>query len=328
MGPKDIDFTNLEKALPEWQYFGLTSQDEAIERIAKNHVVVVQKALINERILNAAKSLKLICIAGTGVDNIDLEAAERHNIPVCNVRGYSTGALPQHVFALILNLATRILDYHNAVQEGRWERSKSFCFLDYPIRELAEMTLGIIGFGETGRAVARIAEGFGMNVLVSPRPGSAKQHSHVSLTELLERSDVVSIHCPLTEDTRNLIGQEQLSLMKKSAILINTARGGIIDEHALAQALREGLIGGAGIDVLSEEPPAQGNPLLSKDIPNLIVTPHVAWGSRIARQRAIDEVALNIRSFQQGKVRNQVNNTVIRRSLPEDMMNTFTTASF
>jgi glycerate dehydrogenase len=306
MAPQDLNVRSLETVLPAWQSYHLTTPEQRLERIRGCQVVVVQKVALDAAILHHADALRLICVAATGTNNVDLQAAERRHIPVCNVRHYAMGAVPQHVFALTLSLVTRLFDYHGAVREGRWPQSKHFCLLDYPIRELAGMTLGIIGFGNLGRTVARIGEGFGMNILVSERPGGAAQPGRVPLTALLAQSDVVTLHCPLTEQTKGLIGQQELALMKQDALLINTARGGIVDERALAEALREGVIGGAGCDVLSVEPPVDGNPLLSHDIPNLIVTPHVAWGSRAARQRIIDEVVLNIQAFLRGEPRNQI----------------------
>lgn len=306
MAPDDLDLSGMETVLPEWQSYSSTAPEQTAERLRDAQVAVVQKVVLDERILSDARSLKLVCVAATGTNNVDLKAAARLNIPVCNVQNYAAGAVPQHVFALALALVTRLFDYHLAVREGRWAKSRNFCFLDYPIRELSGMTLGIIGFGSLGRAVARIGEGFGMKILVSERPGGGPQEGRLPLEEILARSDIVTLHCPLTERTRNMIGAKELALMKRQGILINTARGGLVDEPALADALRKGVIGGAGFDVLSVEPPVAGNPLLSDDIPNLILTPHVAWGSHEARQRVIDEVVLNIRAFLGGECRNRV----------------------
>jgi len=212
----------------------------------------------------------------------------------------------QHVFCLILALVTRLQDYTRAVREGRWQNTTQFCLMDYPIRELSGKVLGIIGYGELGRAVADLGRAFGMQIRIAQYNGGPAQGEHMPLEELLPYVDVLSIHCPLTPETRGLIGAEELARMKPDALLINTARGGIVDEIALAHALTAGRLGGAGVDVLSEEPPLRGNALLDKSIPNLIVTPHIAWASREARQRALDQTAENIRAFVAGAPNNVV----------------------
>jgi glycerate dehydrogenase len=241
-------------------------------------------------------------VAATGTNNIDLEAAAERGITVCNCQSYGTPSVVQHVFALILTLATRLCDYRQAVAEGRWQLADQFCLLDYPIQELAGKTLGIIGYGELGRSVARIAEAFGMRILIAQRPGTSEPvEDRIPLATLLPQLDILTLHCPLTSETRGLIGAWELALMRRNALLINTARGGIVDELALAEALKRGALGGAGVDVLTEEPPVQGNPLLAGDIPNLIVTPHCAWGSREARQRLVAQLAENIQGFLTGK---------------------------
>jgi glycerate dehydrogenase len=212
---------------------------------------------------------------------VDLDAAARRGIAVCNIRRYATPSVVQHVFALLLSLTRHLSDYQRAVQSGAWQRSGQFCLLDYPIRELGGLTLGIVGYGELGQAVAATAEqAFGMRVLIAQRPGGSAEPGRLPLQQLLPQVDVLSLHCPLTPETRGLIGAEELALMKPDALLINTARGGIINEGALAAALLTGRLGGAGIDVLATEPPGSDSPLLQQPIPNLIVTPHIAWASR------------------------------------------------
>jgi glycerate dehydrogenase len=212
----------------------------------------------------------------------------------------------QHVFALILALTTRLSQYQHAISEGRWQRHPHFCLLDYPIRELAGRTLGIIGYGSLGQGVAKVAPSFGLHVILAQRPGGEPQSGRMPVDELLAEADIVSLHCPLTDYTKNLISEREFGLMKDDAILINTARGGIVNEAALVTALRAGKIGGAGVDVLSEEPPVNGNPLLEGDIPNLIVTPHIAWASRESRQRVVDIVVDNIRAYLNGRPQNVV----------------------
>lgn len=303
----DLNWSEIEETLPDWRFYDATPENAVAERVADAAVVVTNKVPVTARTLQTARRLRLVCIAATGTNNVDLEAARHLDIPVCNVRGYSTPAVVQHVFALLLALTTRLPEYRQAVTAGRWQRSDQFCLMDYPIREIAGKTLGIIGYGTLGREVENIARAFGMRVLIAQRPGGAPRAGRLALHELLPQVDVLSLHCPLTPETRGLIGARELALMKPDAVLINTARGGLMDEAALAEALREGRLGGAGVDVLTQEPPRQGNPLLAPDIPHLIVTPHVAWSSREARQRLLHEVTRNIRAFLADEPRNLVN---------------------
>ena len=300
----DLDTAALDASLDHWVRHRSTRPGEVLERIDGSEVVVTNKVVIDAAAM-ATPALQLIVVAATGTNNIDLTAAARQGITVCNVRDYASAAVSQHVFSLILALATRLGDYTQAVRQGYWQQSEVFCLLDYPIRELAGQMLGIIGLGNLGRRVARIAEGFQMHVLVCARPGSqAVPDGRVPLDTLLEKSDVISLHCPLSDATRNLIGKAQLQQMKSNAILINTARGGIVNENDLAAALRQGEIGGAGIDVLTEEPPDASHPLLAPDIPNLLVSPHNAWGSIQSRQRLADEIADLVQSYRSGSPRN------------------------
>lgn len=302
----DLDLSALDKAVPGWVGYPVTRTDQLYERIAEAEVILTNKIKLDAVALAHAPNLKLICLAATGTNNVDLEAAKASGIAVCNIQAYCTASVTQHVFALILALTINIPGYRALLREGAWKESPQFCLLDFPIRELSGKTMGIIGYGELGRAAARVAEAFGMNVLVANRPGGKPQEGRLPLEAVLERSDVISLHCPLTKDTRGLIDAAALRQMKPDALLINTARGAVIDEQALADALRQGVIGGAGIDVLSEEPPVNGNPLLADDIPNLIVTPHIAWAAQEARQRAIDEMAANVADFLAGGSRNRV----------------------
>lgn len=308
----DLDLSRLVKALPRWQSYGGTEPGQVAERIADAEVVVSNKVVLSKELLNQAPGLRLVVVAATGTNNVDLAAAAARGVAVCNVRNYATPSVVQHVFALILSLTRHLPEYREAVRAGRWQHSDKFCLLDYPIRELDGLTLGIVGYGELGKAVAGTAESaFGMRVHVAQRPGTEEPRpGRIPLSQLLPEADILSLHCPLTAQTRGLIGTRELARMKRDALLINTARGGIVDETALAEALRTGTIGGAGVDVLSSEPPQQGNPLLAPDIPNLIVTPHVAWASRESRQRLLDQVADNIQSFLNGQPRNLVNEPV------------------
>lgn len=305
--PADIDFSPLEEALPQWSYYGMSfSESEIIHRLRQANVAITNKVSLTAPILEQSPHLQLVCIAATGTNNVDLEAAHRLGMAVCNVRGYCTPSVVEHAFALILALTRQLPAVTGTVAAGAWQQSPYFTVLDAPFRELAGKTLGIIGYGELGQAIDRIAGAFGMEVLVAQRPGTSPKPGRIPLKELLPQVDILSLHCPLTPETKGLIGPQELALMRSDALLINTARGGIVDEQALANALREGQIAGAGIDVLSEEPPKHGNPLLAPDIPHLLLTPHVAWASREARQRVILQVAANIRAFLSGKPTNLV----------------------
>ena len=303
----DLDLAALEGTLERWRVHPNTHPEELSERIRGASVIISNKVVIDEAAMVATPELKLICIAATGTNNVDLAAAARRGITVCNVVRYATPSVVQHVFALILALTTRLNEYQGAVHDGRWGRSDMFCLLDFPIREIAGRTLGIVGYGELGRAVAKVAEAFGMEVVVAQRPGGGDQRpGRLPLRELLPRVDILSIHTPLTPETRGLIGVEELALMRRDALLINTARGNIVDEAALAAALREGRLGGAGFDVLAVEPPKGGGVLIADEIPNLILTPHTAWASRESRQRLMDQVAENIHAYVAGSPRNVV----------------------
>lgn len=303
----DLNLNSLRK-LADWTWHTETARHQVAERIRGFEVVITNKVVLDAATIVDAQALRCICVAATGTNNIDLAAAQQHGVVVSNVVGYATPAVVQHVFAMLLALSTRLPEYQTWVQAGRWQHHSQFCSLDFPIRELAGKVMGVVGYGELGQAVAAVARAFGMTVRIAQRPGAtAATGGRVPLADLLGEVDVLSLHCPLTPQTRNLIGPAELRLMKPDAVLINTARGGIVDEAALAHALRHGRLGGAGIDVLAQEPPRDGSPLLEQPpIPNLIVTPHTAWASREARQRMIDEVAGNVRAYQEGKPRNIV----------------------
>jgi glycerate dehydrogenase len=302
----DLDLSRLKQVVDNWQWYGLISDDELNDLLANAEIVVANKVLLTSEHLSKAKNLKLICVAATGTNNIDVEAAARNNIAVCNVHGYATPSVVQHVFMLLLALTTRFHEVTAAVRQGAWSDSRFFCLLDYPVRELAGKTMGIIGYGDLGKAVAHVAEAFGMHVLLAKRNNTDDRPGRIALDELLPQVDVLSLHCPLTEETRGIIGAGELALMKKDAVLINAARGGLVDEVALVEALMQEKLGGAAVDVIEIEPPPQNYPLLQVSLPNLIVTPHVAWASRESRQRLLDEIALNIDAFKSGQIRNRV----------------------
>jgi glycerate dehydrogenase len=304
-GDDSLDPSAIDRVAGPVEYLDSTEVPEIPERIAAADIVLLNKVRLSRAHLEAAGRLKLIVLAATGTDNIDLQAARERGIAVCNVRGYCTASVAQHAWSLILSLTQHLTGWHRLAVDGSWARGE-FNELAFPMRELAGRTLGIAGWGELGRAVAKVGEAFGMKVLVSNRPGAEPVAGRVSLDELLAVADVVSLHCPLTPATRGMIGARELGLMKADALLINTARGALIDGAALARALREHRLAGAGIDVLPTEPPADGEPLIDPGIPNLIVTPHIAWAAFEARQRCLDEMAANIRDFLDGGRRGRV----------------------
>ncbi len=300
----DIDLSPLEQATPDWTYWPSTKSQDRETRIKNAAILVSNKVMLDREMMQSCASLRLICIAATGTNNVDLEAAKELGIKVCNVAGYSTPSVVQVVFAMILGLTTRQAEYVQAMNAGHWQHSEQFCLLDFPFSELSGKRIGIVGYGGLGRAVAQVAEAFGIEVLLANRPGGEPKPGRIPLQELLPQVDILSLHCPLTEQTRDLIGEKELELMKPDALLINCARGGIVDETALAYALQTGQIGGAGVDVLADEPPTEGNPLLAPMIPNLILTPHIAWASRESRQRLVNEIAANIDAHLTGRERN------------------------
>lgn len=294
---EELDTSALEGVLDHWDLFETTTPEETAERIKDADVVITNKVVLDRALIEGAPRLKLICVCATGTNNIDLDAAAEKNIPVKNVTGYTGSSLAQHTLALMLALATRWHQYDADVKGGRWTQSPIFCRLDYPVIELAGKNLGIIGYGDLGGKVARLGEALGMNVLVADSFTGEQKPGRVPVAKLLADSDVVSLHCPLTENTEKLVNRDFLHGMKKSAFLINTARGGLVDEAALAEALKSGEIAGAALDVLSVEPPPADHPLLDREIPNLIITPHNAWISRESRQRLLDGVEGNIRNW-------------------------------
>ena len=302
----DLDTSGLTRVIPELLFFGSTDDAQIAGRIDDAEIVLLNKSALTRDRLFAAKRLKLIALAATGTDNVDLAAARERGIGVCNVRGYCSQSVMQQVWAMILGLTQHIHEYTELAKNGSWVRNEVLTVLAYPIRELSGRTLGIVGWGELGRAAAKAAQAFGMHVVIANRPGGARESERLDLDRLLATSDVVSLHCPLTPATRGMIGARELALMKPDALLINTARGGLIDGHALASALKARRLGGAGIDVLPQEPPVDGDPLLDPDIPNLLLTPHVAWAAREARQRCLDEMAANIQDFLSGGRRARV----------------------
>lgn len=290
----------------------ITNPDETAQRLAGQSIAVTNKVVIDKSLLSPpqARDLKLIAVAATGTDIIDCEEAARRGVKVCNVPGYATQSVAQFTLALILELATQAGRYADAVKADKWQKSPVFSLLTFPTIELSGKKLGIVGYGSIGQAVAQMARGFGMDILVAARPGTTGPipQGRVALEPLLREADIASLHCPLTPETRNLINESSLALMKPTAFLINTARGALIDEGALIVALREKRIAGAALDVITKEPPSADHPIVlaAKDLDNLIVTPHTAWSARESRERLLREVEENIAAFLEGRDRNRV----------------------
>lgn len=282
----------------EWHEYGATTPGEVLERLRDATIAITNKVPLRKGDLRQLPQLKFIAVAATGMDNVDLDYCRANGIGVANVRDYSIHSLPEHVLMMMLALRRNLVNYREDLQQGAWQKSTHFCVLDHPIHDLSGSTLGIIGYGTLGRAVEKLAQAFGMKILIAERKeAAATRDGRTSFTEVLRASDVVTLHTPLNSETRNLIGAKELAMMSRDALLINCARGGVVDEAALAEALRQGRIAGAGVDVLSREPPrADGaqNPLLDADLPNLILTPHVAWASREAMQTLADQLISNI----------------------------------
>lgn len=306
MGP-DLDLSPLTGLVPDLECFDTTPTEKVRERIRDAEIVFANKTPLTRGLLESAPKLRFIGIAATGTDNVDLAGAKELGIAVCNIRGYCTRSVTEHVFGVMLMLAHNLHRYSSLVRAGGWREAKAFCMHDYPVRELSTMTLGIVGYGALGRSIAEMARAYDMTVLIAARPGTSETpDGRVSMEELLQLSDVVSLHCPLNEDTRDLMGRSEFAVMKSTAILINTARGALVDSAALVAALRQGEIAAAAIDVLPAEPPTKGDPLLDYDGDNLVITPHIAWSTDRARQSCVAEMASNLRSFLEGGDRNRV----------------------
>jgi len=302
-----LDLSPLEKVTPDLTTYDVTGKEQVAERIRDANIVFTNKIQLSEALLASAPKLKFIGLTATGTDNIDIETAQRNGIAVANIRAYCTESVTEHVFGTLLMLAHSLPLFDRSVRAGEWRESPDAFLLNHPVRELSAMTLGIVGFGSLGQGVARIGEAFGMTVIISARPGSSEVgDERVSFDEVLKQADVISLHCPLNEETHDLFSAAEFEQMKSGAILINTARGGLVDSAALADALRSGEIAAAAVDVLPQEPPVAGDPLLEYEGDNLIITPHIAWASNEARQNAIDELAANAAAFIAGEKRNRV----------------------
>lgn len=303
----DLDDGSLRTAMPELVVHEATRADDVATRMAGCEIVLTNKLKVTDELMASSPTLRYVGLAATGTNNVDLAAADARGIAVTNIRDYCTPSVVQHVLGVILALTHRFRDYAALATDGSWGSSGQFTMLRHPIRELQGRVLGVVGWGVLGRAVARACEvALGMRVVVANRPGGPSLEGRIDVAELLQVSDVVTLHCPLTPATTGMIGARELASMKRDALLVNTARGALVDVHALASALREGQLGGAAIDVLPEEPPVGGSPLFATDLPNLIVTPHTAWAARESRQRCLDEVAANVADFVAGGRRGRV----------------------
>ena len=289
----------------EWVEYADTLPPEVSERVQPASIIISNKLSLGEPQLAHAPDVKLIAIAATGSDCVDLDYCRRRGITVCNVRGYAVNSVPEHVLMLILALRRNLLLYRQDVQAGKWQQSKQFCLLTHPLHDIKGSTIGIIGYGSIGKSMAQLAESVGMKVLISEhRNAKSIRAGRTAFDEVLAQSDVVTLHCPLTDETRDMFGRREFEMMKRGALLINTARGALIQDEALIAALREGLIAGAASDVLREEPPRHGSPLLDLNLPNFIVTPHVAWASDEAMQTLADQVIDNLEAFVAGRPQN------------------------
>lgn len=304
----DID-TSVLKTIGDFEEHEAADLETTREYIKDADVIIFNKTRMNEELLKDAPNVKMLAITATGFDNIDLEYCKSRGIAAANVKAYSTPAVAQHTFAMALFVLEKISYYDEYVKSGRYSSQSGFCNFDEKYNELSGKTWGIIGMGNIGRSVARIAEAFGCKVIFYSASGNSTctDYERVDLDTLLKESDVLSIHCPLSDRTRNLINRDTLKLMKKSAILINVARGPVVNDADLAEALNNGTIAGAGLDVLGVEPMEKDNPLgLIKDSRKLLITPHMAWASVESRQRCFDEVLLNIKAFIEGRERNRL----------------------
>lgn len=289
------------------EHTGIPGPDETVRLLEAATIAIVNKTPLPGTTLARLPQLKMVAVAATGTDNVDIAACRARGLVVSNVRGYAEHTVPEHAFMLILALRRNLLAWREDVQRGRWQSAQRFCLSGHPVRDLHGSTLGIFGEGSIGQGVARLARAFGMRVLFADHePPKAEGMEFTHPTKVLSEADIVSLHLPLTPQTRHLIGAAELARMKPTALLINTARGGLVDERALAEALKTGTIAGAGFDVLSSEPPRQGNPLLGLELPNFILTPHVAWSGAQAMQALADQLIDNVEGFVRGAPRNVV----------------------
>ncbi|PSV95980.1 D-2-hydroxyacid dehydrogenase [Photobacterium iliopiscarium] len=292
----------------QWHQHDTTTPSQVIARLQQATIAITNKVILNSQVLAQLPQLKFIAIAATGTNNVDLDYCHNHNIKVANIQGYATRSVPEHVIAMIFALKRNLASYQQDITNGEWQRQQQFCFFTHSITDVAGSTLGIMGNGSLGQAVATVAKALGMNILFAEHAGATQcRDGYHPFEQVLREADIISLHCPLTATTKNMIAAPQLALMKSSAIIINTSRGGLINEQALVDALLSRQIAGAGIDVFTTEPALPSNPLIAhSQLPNLILTPHVAWGSDSAIQTLVNQLIDNINSFHQGSDKNQL----------------------
>ncbi|EEX93338.1 hypothetical protein VIOR3934_06991 [Vibrio orientalis CIP 102891 = ATCC 33934] len=292
----------------QWLEYDLTSPDQIVERLQDAQIVITNKVVLDRAVLSQLPKLKMIAIAATGFNNVDVQCCQELGIAVANVQGYATQSVPEHVIAMMFALKRNLKGYHNDIAAGEWQRNKQFCFFTHPISDTAGSTLGVMGSGALGQATAALAKALGMQVLFAERKGAEQcREGYVPFEQVLATSDVVTLHCPLNEQTRHLIGRQELNSMKPSSIIINTGRGGLVDEEALVDALKQGVIRGAGFDVFTDEPADESNSLIANmHLPNLLLTPHIAWGSDSSIQNLANILIDNIVAFTEGREQNRV----------------------
>ncbi|MCG6933000.1 MAG: D-2-hydroxyacid dehydrogenase [Gallionella sp.] len=290
-----------------WEEYPATAAGQTVERLRDASIAITNKVVLDRDTLEQLPQLKMVAVAATGTNNVDIEYCRERGIVVSNIRNYSVHTVPEHVFMLMLALRRNLLAFRADVLNGEWQKSPQFCLFTHPVRDLHDATLGIVGFGAIGKAVQQIALAFGMQVLIAEHKGAAAiRPGYTAFDTVLRDSDVITLHLPLNGQTRHLIGAAELEQMQPGALLINTARGGLVDETALLNALQSGRIAGAGFDVLEKEPPAEGHPLLDLNLPNFILTPHIAWSGRAAMQTLADQLIANIEAWAAGAPQNRV----------------------
>ena len=290
-----------------WEEYPATSSEQTVERLKNATIAITNKVQLQRVVLEQLPKLKMVAVAATGLNNVDIDCCRERGIVVSNIRDYSVNTVPEHVFMLMLALRRNLLAFRSDLQDGEWQRADQFCLFTHSVSDLHGSTLGIVGHGAIGKAVGKIALAFGMKVLIAEHKNAVEiRPGYTPFETVLQQSDVISLHLALNNQTRNLIGAAEFSIMKAGVLLINTARGGLVDEDALRQALLAGRISGAGFDVLEKEPPREGHPLLDLNFPNFIMTPHIAWSSKQAMQILADQLIANIEAFVNGAPQNRV----------------------